>query len=77
MTEPDSHDAAVEPSERVKASPYLMNCLTHGLSVQECERRAQGANRLREAFSSNPFYAQRAASDPDYWNKLYTSRVRW
>lgn len=66
-----------EPSELVKASPLLMGCLAHGLPIQECERRAQGAQRLKEAFSSTPFYAQRAAKDPDYWNELYGSSINW
>jgi hypothetical protein len=44
---------------------------------REVERRARGAERLREAFSSVPFYAQRAEKDPDYWHSLYVSRVTW
>ncbi len=47
------------------------------LSLEECERRAQGSERLKEAYSSIPFYKQRADKDPDYWNKLYDSRVNW
>ena len=66
-----------KPSALVKASPYLMGCLKHGLSAQECERRAQGSERLKEAFCSIPWHAQRAAKDPDYWNKLYASSVNW
>ena len=26
---------------------------------------------------SGLFYAERAKKDPDYWHKLYTSRVNW
>jgi hypothetical protein len=44
---------------------------------QEIERRALGAQRLRQAFSSIPWHAKRAAEDPDYWNQLYASRVNW
>lgn len=66
-----------EPSELVKASPSLIDSFAHGMSIQECERHARGAERLKEAFSSTPFYAQRAAEDPDYWNLLYDSRVNW
>ena len=66
-----------EPSALVKASPYLMQCLKYGLSIQECERQARGAERLKEAFSSIPWHTQRAAKDPDYWNKLYDSSVNW
>ncbi|NIF85376.1 hypothetical protein F3J24_17850 [Comamonas sp. Tr-654] len=67
-----------EPSETLKAHPFLMRCYEGGhLSLTECERQAQGSERLKEAFSSTPFYAQRAAKDPDYWSKLYGSRVNW
>lgn len=66
-----------EASEMVKASPYLMDCLRHGVSVQECERHGRGAIRLSAAYSSIPFYARQAAKDPDYWNKFYASRVNW
>lgn len=54
-----------------------MKSFAHGMPIQECERRAEGAERLKEAFCSIPFYAQRAAKDPDYWSKLYDSRVNW
>lgn len=51
-----------EPSELVKASPLLMECYSLGvIPIQELERRAQGAERLREAFSSIPFHARKAA----------------
>lgn len=67
-----------EPSELVKASPLLTALWQSGvLSKAELERRARGAERLKEAFSSTPFYAQRAAKNPDYWNDLYSSRVNW
>lgn len=67
-----------EPSELVKASPLLMNLWTSGHHPpQEIERRALGGQRLKEAFSSTPFYAQAAQSDPDYWNEFYASRVNW
>ena len=67
-----------EPSEMVKASPSLMAIWTSGhLPPEELDRRALGAIRLSEAFSSVPFYAQRVAKDPDYWNEFYASRVNW
>ena len=69
--------ATAEPSDLVKASPLLMEMLRLGMDPREVERRAQGAERLREAFSSTPFYAQRAEQDPDYWNEFYSSRVNW
>ena len=62
----------------VKASPSLMAIWTSGhLPPEEVERRARGAIRLSEAFSSIPWHMQRAAKDPDYWNALYASRARW
>jgi len=64
-----------EPSELVRASPLLMECYALGESIQELERQARGAERLREAFSSIPFHARAAAKDPDYWNHFYGSRI--
>jgi len=67
-----------EPSETLKANPYLMRLWTaSGIASEELERRARGALRLSEAFSSIPWHAQRAAKDPDYWNSLYASRINW
>ena len=67
-----------EPSDLVKASPLLMKYWNAGLyPLEELERRALGAIRLREAFSCVPFYAQRAESNPDYWNEFYASRPNW
>lgn len=67
-----------EPSELVKASPLLMKQLQTGrLSLSEAERRASGPQRLKEAFSSIPWHAQKAAKDPDYWNVLYASSAAW
>ena len=47
------------------------------LPPQEIERHALGAQRLRQAFSSIPWHAERAAKVPDYWNDLYASRANW
>lgn len=67
-----------EPSETLKANPYLMRCWAGGhLPLAECERCARGAERLKAAFSSIPWRVQRAEKDPDYWNDLYASRVNW
>lgn len=74
---PDTSGPQPEPSDLVKASPFLMDCLKHGLPLAEIERRARRAQHLAEVYSSIPFYAQRAARDPDYWNRLYVSRVNW
>lgn len=66
------------PSDTLKAHPSLMRTFEGGqLSLEECERRALGCERLRELYSSIPYYAQRAARDPDYWSRLYDSRVNW
>lgn len=67
-----------EPSETLRANPSMMRCFEGGhLPLEECERRARGAIRLSEAFSSIPWHVQRAAKDPDYWNELYSSRANW
>lgn len=67
-----------EPSDLVKASPSLMSIWQSGhLPPEEVERRARGAIRLKEAYSTIPFYAERAKEDPDYWNHFYASRVNW
>lgn len=47
------------------------------LDLAGCERRAEGVERLKEAFSSIPFYARGAEKDPEYWNLLYDSSVNW
>lgn len=70
--------ARPEPSDQVKSSPFLMKLWEEGvLSAEELERRAQSIEQLRERFSANPLHADRAANDPDYWNKLYDSRINW
>lgn len=68
-----------EPSELVKASPYLMRLWTGGwLEKADVERRARGAQRTKEAFSSIPWYARQAEKDPDYWNVFFLSHVnKW
>ena len=74
---PDSALAA-EPSDLVKASPLLTGLWASGhLAPQEIERRAQGAQRLKAAFSSMPWHAQKAARYPDYWNEFYASCATW
>lgn len=65
-----------EPSELVQASPSLMeNWRRGGLHWTELERRARGAERLKELCSSIPWHTQAAARIPDYWHSLYASRV--
>ena len=78
MPDDDAQEPAPrpEPSELVRASPSLMeNYVDGSLSIQELERRAQGAQRLKEAYSSIPWYAEAAKNDPDYWIVFYDSRV--
>lgn len=74
---PDS-TSRPEPSELVKASPFMMRLYENGvIPIQELERQARGAERLKEAYSSIPWYARQAAKDPDYWSKFYGSRINW
>ena len=66
-----------EPSLLVKDSPYLMriwegNYLPH----HEIERRALGAQRLKERLSSIPWYAAKAGRDPDFSHHFYTGGVK-
>ncbi len=66
------------PSALVQASGFLMGLWKSGhLPPEEVERRAQGAQRLKEAFSSIPWHTSRAERDPEYWNTLYASQVNW
>lgn len=58
----------------MKASPFLMECLSAGVSLEMLERVARGAIFLKESHSGTPFYARRAAEDPDYWNRFSMSR---
>ena len=67
-----------EPSELVKANPLLMRQLQNGrITLGEAERRASGPQRLKEAFSSIPWHAERAANNPNYWKELYSSSGNW
>lgn len=66
------------PSEMLKAEPYLMGLLTSGAwPLNELERRVRATRRLKELYSSTPFYARKAEHDPDYWHKFYASRANW
>ena len=45
-----------EPSETLKAHPSLLECYESGnLPLEECERRAQGAERLKGVWRSPGF----------------------
>ncbi|MEJ0004385.1 MAG: hypothetical protein WDN30_14160 [Pararobbsia sp.] len=61
------HDtiSALEPSELVTASSYLMELWTAGfLTPAEVERRAAGAHRLKERLSSHPWHAAKREDRP-------------
>lgn len=34
-----------------------------------------GSLRLRDAYSSDPWYAKKAARNPSFWSKFYATRV--
>ncbi|SFH33600.1 hypothetical protein SAMN03159297_04533 [Pseudomonas sp. NFACC45] len=66
----------VKPSATLLADSFWMKIWQSGaLSIQEAERRALGSQRLKEAYSSVPFYAKKAARDSQFWSKFYASRV--
>lgn len=69
-------------SETVKAPPSAVSQLTPSQMQTSAEMRAQGAARLRDELSSNPWYAEQAAKeeaatgDPlAYWKCLFSSQV--
>ncbi|ROM75119.1 hypothetical protein BK654_19990 [Pseudomonas brassicacearum] len=71
-----AYNSAVKPSATLRADSFWMQIWQSGaLSIQEAERRALGSQRLKEAYSSVPFYARKAARDPQFWSKFYASRV--
>ncbi|MCB1435172.1 MAG: hypothetical protein KDK75_22325, partial [Alphaproteobacteria bacterium] len=75
-THPAAVVARTEPPDAVRSSPYLLLLWTSGaVNRAELERRAESVRQLRERFSATPIHARRARHDPDYWNKLYESRV--
>jgi hypothetical protein len=57
----------VKPSATLQADSFWMAIWQReALSIQEAERRAQGSQRSKEAYSSIPFYARKAARDPQF-----------
>jgi hypothetical protein len=67
-----------EPSALIKASPFLTKLWEQGMvSAEELERRARSIELLKGRLSGTHYHADRAAHDPDYWNKLYDARVNW
>ena len=60
-----------EPSEILAADHYLLESWRLGyLDLKEAERRALIAGRLKDLYSANPWYAEQAKQDPDYWSKF-------
>ena len=75
QSSPISDTISAEPSEILKADPYLMQIWRQGyLSLKEAERRALVSGLLKERYSSTPFYRRKAEADPDYWSK-FSGRV--
>src|SRR3546814_21123904 len=62
---------ASELSQTVRDDPYLMTLWARGYPKERLERQVLAVPRLKEAFSSIPFYAARAARVPNYWHKFY------
>lgn len=66
----------IKPSAILKADRYWAQFFEAGvISLAEAERRAQGSLRLKEAYSSDPWYAKKAARDPSFWSRFYATRV--
>jgi len=64
----NDHEPLLEQSRRVF------------LTDEERARRKDGARRLKESFSKNPFYAEAAKRSGDedaYWEGFYASRIHW
>lgn len=72
--------STLEPSERLKAHPYLMGIFEMSPTparLASMERQALAADRLKEEYSSDPFHQARAAKDPEYWSKFSDSAVNY
>lgn len=65
-----------KPSAILEADSYWRQFWEAGvITLQEAERRALGSLRLRDAYSSDPWYAKKAARNPSFWSKFYATRV--
>lgn len=65
-----------EPSAILNADSYWKQFLEAGvITLPEAERRARGSLRLKDAYSSDPWYAKKAARDPSFWSRFYATRV--
>lgn len=66
----------LHPSATLKADSYWIQFFEAGvISLAEAERRAQGALRLKAAYSGDPWYAKKAARDPSFWSRFYATRI--
>lgn len=65
-----------EPSSILNEDGYWLMFFEAGvISLDEAERRARGSLRLKESYSSDPWYARKAERDPTFWSRFYATRV--
>lgn len=65
-----------KPSAILEADHYWKQFFDAGvIDLQEAERRALGSLRLKDAYSSDPWYAKKAARNRCFWSKFYATRV--
>lgn len=68
--------AGEKPSAILQEDSYWKGFLEAGvISLEEAERRALGSLRLRDLYSSDPWYGKKAARNPSFWSKFYASRI--
>jgi hypothetical protein len=71
-----SFSDGLKPSRILRADRYWSQFWEAGvISLHEAERRALGSLRLKKAYSSDPWYAKKAARDPSFWSRFYATRV--
>ncbi|MEG1347697.1 MAG: hypothetical protein RSD49_06545 [Hafnia sp.] len=71
-------DAVLRPSATLQADPYWTGFWKAGvISLEEAERRADGAVRLKAVYGTDPWYANKALKDPSFWSRFYGSRINW
>ena len=65
-----------ENSEIYWAKEFHRICSENSLSLQELERRERAAQRLKEAYSSIPWYKAQGEKDGDqFWRNLQSKAV--
>jgi hypothetical protein len=70
VEEPDE-DSLVEAEKRLRAL-----CSKHTLSQQELDRRERAAQRLKEVYSSIPWYKEQGEKHGDlFWRNLQSKAV--